>query len=58
MDPVFEVNPFLAQGAAKEVYKKLIEMLRGVVLMALGAAMGAACGRPLGLSYIFYRHHD
>ena len=38
MDPVFEVNPFLAQGAAKEVYKKLLEMLRGgVVHMALVA---------------------
>ena len=37
MDPVFEVNPFLAQGAAREVYKKLIEMLWGVVHMALVA---------------------
>ena len=37
MDPVFEVNPFLAQGAAKEVYKKLFEMLWGVVHMALAA---------------------
>ena len=37
MDPVFEVNPFLAQGAAKEVYKKLFEMLRDVVHMALVA---------------------
>ena len=37
MDPVFEVNPFLAQGAAKEVYKKLLEMLRVVVHMALVA---------------------
>ena len=36
-DPVFEVNPFLAQGAAKEVYKKMFEMLRGVVHMALVA---------------------
>ena len=36
-DPVVEVNPFLAQGAAKEVYKKLLEMLRGVVHMALVA---------------------
>ena len=35
MDPVFDVNPFLAQGAAKEVYKKLVEMLRGVVHLAL-----------------------
>ena len=35
--PRFEVNPFLAQGAAKEVYKKLFEMLRGVVHMALVA---------------------
>ena len=34
MDPVFEVNPFLAQGAAKEVYKKLLEMLQGVVHVA------------------------
>ena len=37
MDPVFEVNPFLAQGAAREVYKKLLEMLWGVVHMALVA---------------------
>ena len=37
MDPVFEVNPFLAQGVAKEVYKKLLEMLRGVVHMVLVA---------------------
>ena len=35
MDPVFEVNPFLVRGAAEEVCKKLIEMLRGVVHMAL-----------------------
>ena len=35
MDPVFEVNPFLAQRAAKEVYKRLFEILRGVVHMAL-----------------------
>ena len=40
-DPVFEVNPFLAQGTAKEVYKKMFEMLRGVVHMALVV-------RPLG----------
>ena len=59
MDPVFEVNPFLAQGAAKEVYEKLFKMLQGVVHMAFFgcAAMGAACGRPPGLSYIFYRRH-
>ena len=37
MDPVFEVNPFLARGAAKEVCKKLLEMLRDVVHMALVA---------------------
>ena len=37
MDHVFEVNPFLAQGAAKEVYKKLLGMLRGVVPMFLVA---------------------
>ena len=37
MDPVFEVNPFLAQGAAREVYKKLLEMLWGMVHMALAA---------------------
>ena len=35
MDPVFEVNPLLAQRAAKEVYKKMLGMLRGVVHMAL-----------------------
>ena len=37
MDPVFEVNPFLVQGGAKEVHKKLLEILRGVVHMALAA---------------------
>ena len=36
-EPVFEVNPFLARGAAKVVCKKLLEMLRGVVHMALVA---------------------
>ena len=35
--PFFEVSPILAQGAAREVYKKLLEMLWGVVHTALVA---------------------
>ena len=37
MDPVFEVSPFHAQGAAREVYKKMFEMFWEVVHMALAA---------------------
>ena len=33
MDYVFEVSPLLAQRTAREVYKKLLEMLWGMVYM-------------------------
>ena len=36
-DSVFEVSPFLVQRTSREVYKKLLEMLWGVVYIVLVA---------------------